>query len=134
MYQNNKHINQGSTLRWNKTSTQKQDQHWNAGTTEVQHLNPCEPDQKTNLTERFQAEAIITPEARPADVQLTVGNQDWVNYQARCLSHNIHVVSVLLQRMISFLNWPEKHSDQQFFSVTFRFRQALCKKSFETHI
>ena len=34
------HINQDSTLRWNKMRTQQQDQYWNTGATEVQQLNP----------------------------------------------------------------------------------------------
>ena len=48
MNQNSKHINQGSLLRWNKMSTQQQDQHWNAGAksnswTPVNLLTLCNP-------------------------------------------------------------------------------------------
>ena len=46
MLQNSKHTNQGSMLRWNKMSTQQQDQHWNAGVTEAQQLNLGGPDQR----------------------------------------------------------------------------------------
>ena len=43
MHQNSKRINQYSTLRWNKMSTQQQDLQWNAGAAEVQQLNPGGP-------------------------------------------------------------------------------------------
>ena len=46
MHKNGKYINQDLTLRWNKTSTQQQDQHWNTGATEIQQLNPGGLDQR----------------------------------------------------------------------------------------
>ena len=49
MRQKTKHINQDSTLRWNKMSTQRQDQHQNAGATEVQQLNPGGPNQRQSI-------------------------------------------------------------------------------------
>ena len=40
-------INQGSLLRWNKMNAQQQDQHCsNAGTKEIQQLNPGGLDQR----------------------------------------------------------------------------------------
>ena len=35
--------------RWNKMSTQQQNQHWNAATTEIQQLNPGGPDQRQRI-------------------------------------------------------------------------------------
>ena len=36
-------------LRWNKMSTQQQDQYWNAGATEIQQLNPGGPNQRQSI-------------------------------------------------------------------------------------
>ena len=73
MNQNSEHINQNSTLRWNKTSTQHQ--LWNAGATEVQQLNPDGPNQRqitnpSQLNLKFYAGAIIKSEDQPTGVQL----------------------------------------------------------------
>ena len=50
------HINRDSIPRWNKMSTQQQDQHWSAGATEIQQLN--------QLYWMFYARAFIKSEDR----------------------------------------------------------------------
>ena len=62
MHQHGKHINRDSTLRWNKMSTQQQDQHWNAGATEAQQLNTGEPDQRQSIkSQDFKQEPSLSP-------------------------------------------------------------------------
>ena len=73
MNQNSERINQDSSLRWNKTSTQQQDL-----TPEQQKSNSWTPvgptkDKSSNpsqLNWKLYVGAIIKPEVRPAGVQL----------------------------------------------------------------
>ena len=75
MNQNGEHINQDSSLRWNKTSTQQQT---NSETLEQQKSNSWTPVTPTKdrpsgpsqLNWKLYAGAIIKSEARPTGVQL----------------------------------------------------------------
>ena len=75
MNQNSEHINQDSSLRWNKTSTQ---QHTNSETLEQQKSNswtPVGPTQDissslSQLNLKLYTGVIIKSEARPTRVQL----------------------------------------------------------------
>ena len=75
MNQTSEHINQDSSLRWNKTSTQQQT---NSETLEQQKFNSWTPEGPTKdrssgpiqLNWKRYAGAIIKSEARPTGVQL----------------------------------------------------------------
>ena len=81
-------------------SIQQQDQHWNAGATEIQQLNPGGPDQRQSIELQptwlkvFRLHSVWGPTRRRAIKEGSkVVNRDWVHHKTCSLSHNIYLVA-----------------------------------------